>query len=496
MAKGDLQITAPQQGIAQSPQIGFADSRNIDIYTVPGMAILSNILEKKSGTTVDAHVNWIVQDPDTPSNIFALDTNGVLYKSADTGATWAEVSDRGGAGQGLAVKWGYVFIAEATTMDVMKISDSSFTDNWGGLTMDTDALWHPMIVSKNDGKIYGGAGRYIFSIEQVDGQTFDPTSSATYTVTAQALDLPVGYRVKCLAELGNNLMIGTWQGTNVYDIRIADIFPWDRSAPSFGQPIQINTYGVHAMLNTGNTLIVLAGIDGTVYKSDGVVAVPIAQIPDQIASIRGGKYLEWYPNGIITYKDRVFFGVGGGGTSAIDGMGVYSLMQTSKGNIINIEHGISTGNYGASNVCKVSALLPTSRDTLLVGWRDNATYGIDKTTATSYAYSTDYSGYFTTALYTVGTNLQKKKFKELEFLLSRILRTGEGIKIEYRKDLSESFVEVKEFPFSGTDVGAVASDNVITSEPNDIKLGEQIQLKISLLGTATTTPEFKHLIMR
>ena len=69
------------------------------------------------------------------------------------GSTWAELSDRGGSGQGLMVKWGYVFVCNDTEIDVIKISDSSVTDGWQ--TIDTDALWHPMLVSKNDGKIYG-----------------------------------------------------------------------------------------------------------------------------------------------------------------------------------------------------------------------------------------------------------------------------------------------------------------------------------------------------
>ena len=179
-------------------------------------------------------------------------------------------------------------------------------------------------------------------------------------------------------------------------------------------------------------------------------------------------------------------------------MGIWSIMQTRKGSILNLEHGISTENWGASAVLKVSALLPVSRDELLAGWRDDTTYGIDKTTNTSYIFDTAtlYGGYFITPLYTVGTNLQKAKFIELEFMLARLLRTGEGIKVEYRLGLTASWTAVKTFAFSGVDVGAVRSDNVITELPNDIKTGEMIQLRISLLGTNSTTPELKHIILQ
>jgi hypothetical protein len=370
----DLIIETPRQGIVQSPHVGFGDIRNLNINDIPGVATLNNILALKSSNTVDAHINWIARDPDTSANIFALDTAGTLYKSANSGATWAEPANsvRGGAGQGLIVQWGYVFVFCTTTIDVMKISDSSWTDDWQ--TIGTDSLWHPAFVSKNDSKIYFGCGRYVGSIEQNDGQTFVPATSATYTVTlgtsaSNCLDLPPAYRIKCIEELGNNLMLGTWQGTAVTDIRIADIFPWDRSSVSFGQPIVIDDFGVHAMKNGGNFLAVLAGTSGTIRRCDGVNSYIIGQLPIDLS---GGKYLEWYPNSIANYKNKIFFGVGNGGTTAIDGMGVYSLLQTGQGNILNFEHMISTENMGATST-KITALLPVTRDTILVSWRSGDT---------------------------------------------------------------------------------------------------------------------------
>jgi hypothetical protein len=363
-----ITIQAPREGIAQSPHVGFSDMRNLNIDSIPGIVKLNNIMVKKSASTVDATVNWIVRDPDTSANIFALDSNGVLYKSADSGATWAEVSDRSGVGQGLAVQWGYVFVFEDTTVDVIKISDSSVTSNWQ--TIGTEAAWHPTFVSKNDGKIYFGCGRYLGSIEQNSGQTFDPASAATYTVTLgtsanNALDLPASYRIKCIEELGNNIMLGTWKGSTVTDIRCADIFTWDGTSVSYGNVVSLSDYGIHALLNTGNSLVVLAGTSGTVFKCDGVNAYPIAQLPIDLS---GGKYLEYYPGSICNYKGKVFFGIGNGGTTVIDGMGIYSLQQTGKGNILNYEHMPSTENMGATSA-KITALLPITRDTLLMAWR-------------------------------------------------------------------------------------------------------------------------------
>lgn len=481
----EITIQAPQLGIAQSPHIGFGDVRQLNIDSIPGIAKLNTIMVKKSGTTVDAQITWFARDPDTPANIGALDSNGVFYKSTDSGGTWSEVSDRDGSGQGLIIKWGYAFICETTTIDVIKMSDDTITNNWK--TIDSDALWHPMIHSKNDGKIYGGAGKYIFSIEENSGQTFDPATSTTYTFTQQALDLPDGYRIKCLAELGNNLMIGTWQGSAVNQIRIADIFPWDRSSTSFSQPISLDEFGVHALLNTGNVLTVLAGIEGVIYRCDGVNAYPVARLPQDLS---GGKYIEFYPGAIMNYKRKVFFGVSWT-SSAISGMGVYSIRNSSKGTILNLEHVPSTGNDGTTNAMVIGALLPITHDTFLMGWRDNTTYGIDLSSATSYAYSSDYSGYFDSPLYEVGNEKNKWKPGEAELHLGRPLRTGEGIQIKYRVSLADSFTTVKTMAYADNGIGAIISKVIPIHIPDDIKQAEHVQFRVALLGTATTSPEFK-----
>lgn len=572
-----LTITAPSSGISASPHIGFADVRNLDIYTSPGVVKLNNLTVKKSSTTVTDLPLWAVSNPATPAEKYKIDASGNVYKSSNSGAAWAlmlgnvftvtiaspgvftdvahglttndtvkftttgalptgltagttyhviaagltadafEVSaTQGGAaintsgsqsgvhsvlptlgknGSGLAIWKNYLFVTRAARIDVCGdgtatgIANNKWTFNWQ--TIDSDLLWHHMIVSKNDNKLYGGAGRYVFSLDEVSAQTFAPATAATFTFTSQAVDLPPNYRIKCLEELGNNLMCGTWQGTNVYDLRIADIFPWDRSAPSFGQPITLNEHGVHGMLNTGNQLIVLAGIGGTVYKCDGVNAYPVAQIPEHIASLAGGKYLEWYPGALVNYKGRPFFGVSGGGTTAIPGMGVYSLLRTSKGNILVDEHTISSGNDGTSKILKIGALLPVTRDNILIGWRDDTTYGIDNITTTSY--KTTYTGYFDSPLYQIGENNEEGKFQEIEFLLARPMRTNEGIKVAYRKDLTASFTDIVTFDY--TKVGANVSYHQVLNSAHDIKAGELCQIRVYLTGT-TTALELKSVTLR
>jgi hypothetical protein len=492
MANKDLIISAPVTGVAQSPHVGVGDCRCLDIDSIPGIVRLNNNLTKVSGTAVTGLVKWVVRDPVTPANFYAVDDAGDVYVSTDSGATFGALASQptsGGTGQGLAIWKNYLWCPRATAMDIYGPLDSSpaWRNSWAGLTMDTDALWHPLYVSKLDGELYGGAGRYIFNVAEVASKTFAWDDPTTYTATAQALTLPTGYRVKCLEELGNDLIIGTWKGTTITDFKIADIFKWDGTSVTYGQPLMLNENGINALLTMGNTLYILAGVDGRVYRSDGVNAVQVAQIPTSIANVEGSNYLEPFPGAFIAYKGRPTFGVSSGGSTYTGGMGVWSIKETSKGTILNFEHTISTGNDGTSQILKIGALCQKARDQIVVGWADGTTEGIDLTTTSTR--STGYTGYFISPLYQVGTKLNLRQFSELEFEFANPLAANEGIKIEYRNDTNSSFTEIGTYTY--TLLGAVTSHHIKTNIP----ACELLQIKVSLTGT-TTTPNLRNITLR
>lgn len=491
----ELIIQAPSTGIAQSPHIGFGDCRNLDISSIPGIVRLNNNLSKVSGTAVTGLVKWIVRDPVTSANFYAVDDAGDVYVSTDSGATFAALGSQptaGGTGQGLAIWKNYLWCPRATAMDIYGPLDSSpaWRNSWAGLTMTSDALWHPMLVSKLDGELYGGEGRYIFNVAEVAGKTFAWDDATTYTATASALTLPVGYRVKCLEELGNDLIIGTWQGTTITDFKIADIFKWDGTSTTYGQPLMLNENGVNALLTVGNTLYILAGVDGRVYRSDGVSAVQVAQVPTSIANVEGSNYLEPFPGAFINYKGRPTFGVSSGGATYTSGMGIYSIKETSRGTILNHEHQISTGNDGTSQILKIGALCQKARDQIVVGWADGTTEGIDLTTTTTRVGS--YGGYFETPLYAVGTPLNSRQFSEIEFQLAKELAAGEGIQIKFRVNLTDTFTTIGTWDY--TTLGAVTSHHARVNIPAT----EFIQLRVELgAGTSSlTTPQLRQVILR
>ena len=270
--KDEIVISDFDKGIGPSVYLGFGDIRNLDILSSPGVATLNNKVTKRSGTIVDSTVNWFVRDPVNTGSLVAYDAGGSFYNTNDSGSTWGELAGApaSGGGQGAVIWKNYLVSAYASKLVLYGTLTSTaiWRDSWK--TIDQDNSWHPMIISRNDGKIYGGAGRYLFSLEEASGQTFDAGNPNTYTFTQQALDLPAGYSIKTLEELGNNLMIGTIAAAGHGALKIADIFPWDRSSVSFNLPLSLNVNGVHALLTVNNILYILAGLEGKIYSSNGV----------------------------------------------------------------------------------------------------------------------------------------------------------------------------------------------------------------------------------
>lgn len=431
----DLVINEWYKGIAESPHLGFHDIRNVDIFTSPGIAQPNYKTAKVSATTVTGLPKWIVKNPG--GNFYALDSAGVVYKSS-TGSSWSVVSGNtttSAAGNGLVIWKSYLLVMRNAFIDVMKISDESWTNGWQALT--TDSEWHMAIVGQDD-IVYIGNSRYIASLSENTGQTFAPGTAATYTYTAQALDLPAQYRVKCLAELGVNLMIGTLSGDADYTGNTADIFPWDRVSTSFNIPIRIAERGVHQLLNHENLLYITAGITGNIYISNGSNTQLLRKLPDSIINLSSslGTFITYFPGAIMSYNGRVYFGVSSGTQSgSVDGIGVWSV--TRKGNL-TFEHTISTGTVNPTNNLFIGALYPW-HSTYFIGWRDNTTYGIDNIDGNRFA---SYASKIKTPLYQVGTPLSKFTFTQVEFTLDRPMIANDGIKISYRTNLTANFTEI------------------------------------------------------
>lgn len=495
-----LIISDWMKGISQSPHLGFGDMRNLDIFSRPGVARINYGSFKKSAGTFTGLPKWLKRDPTATGRVYSLDDAGNAYRSTDDGVTWHTANGTyTGVGQGLEIFKNYALMAGTTTLYARgPLSGTPITYSFK--TIDSDSLFHPMLTSKNDGKVYGGAGRYIYTLEEVAGQTFDPNNAATYTWTQQALDLPANYRVKCLSELGEKILIGTWMGSNIYDIKVADIFPWDRSSVSFETPLSLDRNGVNAMLNIDNIVYILAGIDGEILTTNGVQSALIGKIPLSITGMEAGYWMEPLPGALVNHKGRPFFGVGAGAGVLLPGMGVYSMLPTGNGNILNYEHTISTGNDGTSAKLAIGALLPGQINTLLIGWQDGASYGVDQVsnelkyaTGTYLGSANAYAAWFESKLERVGSYLEPKQFVELEFQLDKPLTTGQGINVKFRTALGTGYTTLGTYDFAT--LGGIQSHHV---DKIPIPRCEFLQIRGELTtpASSTTTPELRTFKLR
>lgn len=391
--------------------------------------------------------------------------------------------------------WAYPTEADANA-DTNRIditgSGSGTIQSWDFIedfvNIDDDADWHPLLVSSNDGKLYAGAGRYIASLEETLGDTFDPDDAASYSFVARALDLPANYRVKCLAELGENLMIGTWWGTGVSQFKVADIFPWPRTGPSFGTPLHLQRHGVHAMTSINNLLYILAGIYGEVLVSNGVQAEVAGKVPDELFTSDIGGFVVPSPGGITNHKNRLFFTLSQQAisTNVPNGAGVWSLQN----NVLVCEDTPSSGFVASENL-ELGALCSINNNQYLLGWNaptETAAAGIDaKNNQSKY---TSYTAFIETPFYKVGTNLQPFTFSDLEFQLAKPLVSGEGVRIKYRINLTDSFTTIGTFDFAT--LGGITSHNTVPTIPTC----EFVQLRIELTADSTTSPELRTVTLR
>lgn len=460
-----------QTGIGDSPHTGF-DMRNIDIWSEKGVAKVAYVPIKESGTTVTDLIKWFVVNS-ANGDIYALGDTGKLYRSTDDGDSWAAVSGASTTnahGNGLGIWKSYLFVARDTNLDVMKLSDDSWDLGWQ--TLNSDTSWHPILATR-DGRLTIGNGQYIAQI--TENTAFDPDSGATYTWSADSLNLPPNIKIKCFTELGKFLMIGTWAGTSLGDLLVADIFPWnlDEHPASYEDVISLEESGINALLTSGNVMIIQAGINGTLYYSYGTTALPLKEINH--IDWTSGVGMSCYPDSLIKTQNK--FLIGFTGTPG----GVYAY----KNQVLNLDNVISE----LVTTATIGALQALGTGTFLVGWKNGSTYGIDRFINTN-RYSVYGDAYIDSPFYVVGVRSRQETADSIEFQFSRPMTTGCGVRLKFRRDVTSSFTTVGTADFS-----THASSLTVTLPANGLTDLDGVQFRIEMIGSSegTGTPYLRQI---
>lgn len=466
-------------GMGESSVSGeFSDVRCVDVFTEPGLLKPGFIGNKETGTTVTDLVRWIQQDLGSSTAVYAYDEDNKLYKATTpTAGDWAVQSGNtttSGTGNGMAIYKNHVIVARNTTLDGYKIADGTWDNGFVGDNLIENG--HHMMIVGQDDILYIANGRYVATLQEKSGQTFDPGDSNTYTFNQYALDLPANYQVRCLAELGKDLMIGTIENAIIAK-KTADIFPWDRISDSFGIPIRLNDDGVAQMISDGEQLTVVCGGRHSIYRTNRISSRFINRVPHTLWNFDGlTTFSAPLPGGIAKNDNRILMGFG---DNTLSPHGVFSLLENDS---LLFESQVSAGS--ASSV-QIGAVCPVGLNQYLVGWKSSTAQGIDLFGTDGRHFQTGSVSYVRSKLYSVGTKKDPATYSALEIQLANALATDQFVIVKYRTDTSSSFTELLTFNYSTYSSAKSVNHDIGLTDIENI----QIEVEVGTASTTNTSPK-------
>lgn len=435
-------------------------------------------------------VNQVV--PGTIKHIARDDRTGTNYGIDDKGRVWYlagndafllhnSAIDTGqgdvtnGSGGGIAITpftsttktWLFAF--RNNLIDVIDVfgtsglENPSWTNGWQSMNTSAGQEYSHEAIKGQDEAIYFCDSRYIGSIIENVGSTFDPATGSTYTYNNQALDLPTYERAQCLEELGTNLLIGGLFSDKIY--------PWNRISDSFNLPLAVGEVAIYKMKDIGGAVYVLAGTAGNIYLTQGSYVRLFKKIPKYITNINGtitADPVTW--GGIGALDGALLFGMG---VQTSGNSGLYKLWPDGRLVIENIP------SAGSTNVTAIDV-----QDSFYtMGY--NGGYDTFNSDLYGQRRYTNYETVIHTPLYKVATNVAKAAYSRMEVVFSRIPSDG-NIKVNYREGFDDSFSEL--VPSAQRDLSTL-SDYILAVDNIGLTDLKNIQLRVEMNDGATGTDD-------
>lgn len=328
----------------------------------------------------------------------------------------------------------------------------------------------------------GAAGDQYFT-------TYYPQSSsgsALIEFTPQHLGLPSNEISTTIAELGNTVIVGT-QSNKLY--------PWNQTDPTPSDVVPLPEANTSSMVTVNNVVYVFAGYRGNIYITNGSSVSLALSVPDYTSGLIE-PYFAWGGSSFI--RGRVYFSIQDQ-TATHTGQcgGVWSFVPVQ-----NFSYGQDYGqalrmdnknSYGTFNG-KVNVFIPSSDQSA----RGPQFWSAWISSSTSPTYGIDFSGttvqptfpaIIDTDIVPVGTMLNKKTFKQLEYKLAAPLdatSNPESVAISYRTNLTEAFQS------AGTVIteSSAGLSGYITVEFQNV---QWLQLRVTLTPNGDATSSFVRL---
>lgn len=432
-----------------------------------------NITDAGTGTHTVTTINpgtirHIVKDQRTDT-LFMQDSNGRVWYPG--GATYTLLNGNtitNAAGNGLIIystantlagSATYLLAFRNAAIDIVNIystanrENPSWSNSWQSLNSGAGSGNSHHVIQGQDQILYFCDDKYVGSIKENLGYTFDPSSGSSFTFNNQALDFPAYEVAQCLEELGNYLLIGGKNSNKIY--------PWDRLSSSYSLPIDVPERQILRMKNSGGVVYILAGTNGNIYTTQGSYVSFFKKIPAHIYNNTGtiqSNPVTW--GGMALRNGALLIGVGGltSGSS-----GLYLLFPDGR---------LTMDNIPVSGSANVTAIY-CETDYYTIGYSAGAASISDASSRYN-----DGTSVIETEFYSIGLKTQPVSFATCEIQLAS--PTSGSVEILYRRDRTSSFTSYTTFTLDGStlsfesDVGAIENIENIQFQ---IKLSGSVELK-------------------
>lgn len=431
-------------------------SQGLNYKDDPDFVTANKALVKDSSTVVVDLPKWITS---YNALVYAYGDGGRIYQnSAGTYTLLRTVANS--KGQGLEVYGDYLYYRQNAQIGRMKLADNSFVDNWQTSNVQTVVDFSPLKAFMN--LLLIANGRYLGTWNE---------STWVYN----KLTFPKGYHIRDIGIMGEYAVLAVNDNEDITQAKRGFLFFWDGTSSTYNFFTEVLEGGGISSIQANQEAVYIFAGSGNIYRYTGATN-KVKKIP----YIGQASTIYVYPGAETNYKGLCLFGLAGG-TSTTVYRGIYSYGQPEIGypEGLNFEYPISAGVTQGTGV-DIGCVQSIGND-LYVGWRNNATYGIDKLSTTTNQLSVTYESLIVTTDNPNAISRAKIFFKPLN--------SGEVITLKYKKDQESSWTTI------GT--ASYASDGgTVTTKLFGMGASfrcDDLQIQVVLTGTSTM-PSFSKVI--
>lgn len=287
----------------------------------------------------------------------------------------------------------------------------------------------------------GASGsQYFNSFYPIATASASTGASPTEVLSGQRLTLPDFEVAQCIAEIGNNALIGCASSV---------VYPWDQVSNLPSGIINLPESNTVNIITVNQMGYIFAGNKANIYLTDGNQASQVLSVPDYAAGVPGSPATYVEPSfswgGASYIRGRVYFSIQDQtSTKAGNCGGIWSFIPTQNlyigqdtGIALRLENQNSYASYnGMASLIIVRQNQNTSAPLFWSPWVSSISspiYGIDYSTQGTNA---TFSTIIETDAIPTGTMLKKETFKQIEFKLASPLDVGATVVIKYRNNLT------------------------------------------------------------